>query len=120
MRVFVPESWQGIKGYELDLEFKDNLPARLKPKARPIPPAMMDSVNAEIKRLLKYFWEPSTSAITSPLVVAPKATAPLIRICGDFRVVNKYIVVFNYPIPDVIHEKNIMLFRYFMSSEFSE
>lgn len=104
MQVFVPETWEGIKGYELDLDFKDNLPARLKPKARPIPPAMLESVNQEIKRLLKYFWEPSTSSITSPLVVAAKATAPFIRICGDFRVINKYIVVFNYPIPNVIHE----------------
>ena len=104
MRVFVPESWLGIKGFELDLEFKDNMPSRLKPKARPIPPALLDSVNTEIKRLLQYFWEPSTSSITSPLVIAAKATAPFIRICGDYRVVNKLIVVFNYPIPVVIHE----------------
>ena len=103
--VFVPVEWTGINGIEpLRLEFKETLPQRLKPAARPIPKELMKSVREEIERLKGYFWEPSTSSITSPLVVAPKATKPFIRLCGDYRIINKHIVVFNYPIPNVIRE----------------
>jgi RNase H-like domain found in reverse transcriptase len=38
---------------------------------------------------------------TSPLVVAPKATAPLIRLCGDYRPVNPYVRIRQEPIPHV-------------------
>ena len=31
------------------------------------------------------FYAPSASTIASPLVVAPKATAPFIRLCWDYR-----------------------------------
>ncbi len=73
LEVFVPASWEGIRGVEpLRLEFKDTLPQRLKPAARPIPRELMKNVTEEIERLKGYFWEPSTSSITSPLVVAQK------------------------------------------------
>ena len=48
-----------------------------------------------------YFYETSTSPIASPLVIAPKATAPFIRLCGDYRPVNPYVSVPQEPIPHV-------------------
>jgi hypothetical protein len=37
------------------------------------------------QRMRTYFYVPSNSPIASPLVVAPKAAAPFIRHCGDYR-----------------------------------
>ena len=46
-----------------------------------------------------YFHEVSTSPIACPLVVAPKATTPFIRLCGDYRPINAYITIPQEPIP---------------------
>jgi hypothetical protein len=46
-----------------------------------------------------YFCVPSNRPIASPLVVAPKATAPFIRLCGDYRPINPYIRIPQEPIP---------------------
>ena len=46
-----------------------------------------------------YLYAPSTSTIASPLVVAPKATAPFIRLCGDYRQINPFICIRQEPIP---------------------
>ena len=48
-----------------------------------------------------YFYAPSTSTIASPRVVAPKATAPFIRLCGDYRQINPFICIPQEPIPHV-------------------
>ena len=48
-----------------------------------------------------YFYEVSTSPIACPLVIAPKATAPFIRLCGDYRPINPYISIPQEPIPHV-------------------
>ena len=48
-----------------------------------------------------YFYEPSTSSIACPLVIAPKATAPFIRLCGDYRPINSFISIPQEPIPHV-------------------
>ena len=45
-----------------------------------------------------YFYAPSTSTIACPLVVAPEATAPFIRLCGYYRPVNPYICIPQEPI----------------------
>ena len=62
----------------------------------------------EFDRLTQYFYESDrekcTSAIASPLVIAPKATEPFIRICGDYREVNEFITIPKHPIPIVQHE----------------
>jgi lipopolysaccharide biosynthesis glycosyltransferase len=52
----------------------------------------------------KYLYNPSNSSIASPVVVAKKKTHPFIRLCGDYKKVNKYLRVPKYPIPDVIPE----------------
>jgi hypothetical protein len=46
----------------------------------------------------------SYSPIASPLVVAPKATKPFIRLCGDYRWVNQYKKTAQYYIPHVMKE----------------
>ena len=51
-----------------------------------------------------YFYVESFSPIASPLVIAPKATKPFIRFCGDYVQINKYIKFYSYPIPHVRHE----------------
>ena len=45
-----------------------------------------------------YFYAPSTSTIACPLVVAPEATAPFIRLCGNYRPMNPYICIPQEPI----------------------
>ena len=79
-------------------------PWRMKPAQRRIPAAIYEVSRKEFLRLLTYFYEPSNSSITSPIVVAPKATSPFVRICGDYRQINKLLKIFNFPIPDVLKE----------------
>ena len=46
--VFVPQKWQGITGIEpLEIKFRDTLPVRLKPKARPINPRLYEATERE-------------------------------------------------------------------------
>ena len=40
-----------------------------------------------------YFYVKSHSPIACPLVVAPKATAPFIRLCGDYRPINPFVSI---------------------------
>ena len=101
LTVFVPQSWQGIKMEPLHLDVKPGLPAFLKARARPVREALYKDAKAEFDRMKTYFYEPSTSTIASPLVVAPKATAPYIRLCGDYRQINGYINIPQEPIPHV-------------------
>jgi hypothetical protein len=115
-KVFVPNNWEGVNGFApITLNLKSELPTRLKPPARPINPKLFANAKTEFERLTKYMYEPSTSPIASPLVIAPKATAPFIRLCGDYVTINGYIYLGNHPIPIVRHELNkIILFAYFI------
>ena len=103
--VFIPTTWEGIKGLgTLSLEFSDLLPPRMKPKARHINPRMWEDAEKEFTRMRGYFYEESRSPWASCLVIAPKATKPFIRICGDYVQMNKYIATGHYYIPTVRHE----------------
>ena len=77
------------------------MPARIKPYATKIPPALVQPARAEFERMLGYFYEASDSPWASPLVVASKATAPFIRLCVNMRKVNQYIEFGHQPIPNV-------------------
>lgn len=116
LKVFVPQNWEGINGIPLfELEFREGLPPSIKPKARPINPKLFPAAQAEFQRLCKYFYKPSNSPIASCIVIAPKATKPFIRYCGDYVLINKYIVVGHYPIPNVQHSlEKILKFRLFL------
>jgi hypothetical protein len=102
--VFAPSRWDGMKVPEVDATIIGELPKRHCPRARPIRRELFETAKEEFERLQKYFYAPSTSPIASPLVIAPKATAPFIRYCGDYREVNKYISIPQEPIPIVQHE----------------
>lgn len=105
VQVFVPSNWDGISGVPpLELNWKSGMPEFMKPKARPISPLTFATVKKEYGRLGGYFYEPSDSPIASCLVVAPKATPPFLRLCGDYTQVNKYVERGHYPIPIVKHE----------------
>ena len=100
--VFVPTKWTGITGVEpLKLVFANTLPKIMRPKARSVNPSMLVNAKKEFDRLCQYFYEPSTSPIASCLVIAPKATSPFIRLCGDYVQINKHISIPHYPIPNV-------------------
>lgn len=112
---FIPSNWNGIRMPPLQLKWKEGLPERMSPKARPVNPRLMSDVKKEIDRLRAYIYEPSDSPIASCLVVAPKATAPFIRLCGDYVAINKYIETGHYPIPHVLRAlEKICRFRFFL------
>eukprot|EP01042_Synura_sphagnicola_P001563 gene1563-1814_t len=109
VRVFVPQNWRGIKAPPIELQWKEGMPTSLKPRARSINPKIFESAKVEFNRLRQYFYAPSDSPIASCLVIAPKATSPFIRICGDYVEVNKYVVIPQVPIPNVQQELEKML-----------
>jgi len=113
---YVPSNWEGIKGIPpLELTWLENMPARIAPKARPINPKRYEPAEKEFRRMRGYFYEESKSPIASCLVIADKATAPFIRFCGDYVLVNKYVVVGHYPIPHVLRSlEKICGYRVFL------
>ena len=57
LQVFAPDEWSSIKGIEpLKLKWKDNLPDRMKPKARPINPKLWEASEKECHQLCGYFY----------------------------------------------------------------
>ena len=103
-KVFIPQNWEGISGIDpIELQWSPNLPKSIKPAARYVNPRIYPVAKREMERLRKYMYVPSESPIASPIVVAPKATNPFIRMAGDFQVVNKYILSGHVPIPNVMH-----------------
>ena len=98
--VFVPQIWSGIKGIPpLKLQWKDDLPDKIRVKPRPINPRLYESSQKEFNRLLGYMYRKSRSPWAACLVVAPKATKPYIRFCGDYVTINQYIKTGHYTIP---------------------
>ena len=96
------QNWDGIQDVDLvHVEFTEHLPARLKPATRKIPPAILEVAKKEFDRLRSYFLISSTSPVASNITVASKATPPYVRICGDFCIVNKYVITNYGPLPDV-------------------
>ena len=99
--VFVPRTWKGIDMVPYHLNVKPGLPDYLRARARPVREALFQDAKTEFDRMRTYFYEPSTSSIACPLVIAPKATAPFIRLCGDYRPINPFISIPQEPIPHV-------------------
>ena len=73
----------------------------------------MENAKAEFTRLKNYIYADSNSPIASPLVIAPKATTPFIRLCGNYRKINKYIKCpvdsIPYPLKKSRKPKNIYI-----------
>jgi hypothetical protein len=100
-RVYTPHNWDGINLPELHLTFHESLPDHHTVKARTIPYTMQDSVSKELTRLRHYHLLDSQSPYASALVVAAKATSPFVRMCGDYRWINQYILIQHEWIPNV-------------------
>jgi len=116
LEVFVPSNWEGVNGLPpLELDVLPSMPTTLKPGTRPINPRLFQHAKLEYDRLKKYMYEKSYSQIASPLVIAPKATAPFIRFCGDYVKVNQHIRTHHYPIPRVQHQlAKISKYKYYL------
>lgn len=100
--VFIPRNWEGIKGVPpLKLQWRPDVPQFMKPKPWPINPRLYKNAELECQRLRKYFYRKSNSPVASNLVIAPKATPPYIRFCGNYVAIGKYLVTGHYPIPRV-------------------
>ena len=99
--VFVPRKWTGIHMPPYHLDTKPGLPEFLKAHTRPIREVLYKHAKAEFERMQTYFYVKSHSPIACPLVVAPKATAPFIRLCGDYRPINPFVSISQEPIPHV-------------------
>ena len=102
--IFNPREWRGINMEPANFEFDEEMPKEIKPYRSKVPHGLEEPYEKEMKRLTKYLYEPSNSSVASPVVVAKKATAPFIRIVGDYRRVNKFCRVPKHQIPDVIEE----------------
>ena len=99
--VFVPQLWKGIHMDPYHLDTKPGMPDYLKAHTRPIRDVLYQHAKTEFDRMKTYFYVKSNSPIACPLVVAPKATAPFIRLCGDYRPINSFITISQEPIPHV-------------------
>ena len=108
LECFAPSSWQGLKVNPINFDLIPGMPNSVQVKPRPIRPDLYAHAKKEFDRMAKYFYETDrekcTSPIASPLVIAPKATSPFIRFCGDYRQVNDFISIPKHPIPVVQHE----------------
>ena len=115
-KAFIPQNWTGINGLEpFSCEFKLDMPEHHRPSARPINPRLYENAKKEFDRLSKYFYVPSDSSIASCLVIAPKATAPFIRFCGDYVWVNQYLVNSVRPVPHVLRQiERVRKFKIFV------
>ena len=108
LKTFCPRTWNGLQVPPVEFDIVGDLPKTMPARARPIRPDLYAHAKKEFDRLAQYFYESDprkcTSPIASPLVIAPKATTPFIRFCGDYRQVNDYIAIPQHPIPIVQHE----------------
>ena len=117
--VFIPDNWRGIDLDVIGMEpisprIKGTLPDKIPGKNYFINPKKMQSVHKELERLAGYFLEPSDSPYASPMVVAPKATDPFIRICGDYKYINQFIEFTKHFIKNVkVELEKIQRFTYF-------
>lgn len=117
--IFIPYNWEGIDLNKINMEpvsprIKGTLPDSIPGKKYFINPKKLASVKTELERLETYFLEPSDSPYASPMVVAPKATEPFIRICGDYQYINKFIELSKRYIKNVKLElEKIQRYAYF-------
>ena len=103
--VFLPKEWKGLTRFApVELEFLDTFPKVLRAPPRHFNPKLQAKAFEEFKRLRQYFYEPSTSPVASPMVLAPKATEPFVRFCIDLREINKYVIIPQDFFKNVRHE----------------
>ncbi len=118
LKQWIPDNWEGIRGIPLlELDWIEETVADLRSviRSRPVNPRLFTDAAKEFQRLRTYHYRESTSPIASPLVIAPKATPPYIRFCGDYSVkINQHIRVHHGYIPHVENEiQRVMGYKVF-------
>ena len=115
VKVFVPQNWNGINIDPIELTFSPDMPSSMRVQLRPVNKLLFEHAYKEFLRLRTYQYVDSTSPIVSNLVIAPKATKPFIRFCGDYVLINKHIIRIHAYIPNVQHElAKIQKFKIFL------
>lgn len=99
--VFHQSNFDGLCVDPIDIVTREDMPLQHKPEFRFVSVKNEEAFHKEIRRLKDTLYRPSQSPIVHPVVVAPKATEPFIRVCGDYRWINEYIVKPHWPIPMV-------------------
>ncbi|XP_014675469.1 PREDICTED: uncharacterized protein K02A2.6-like [Priapulus caudatus] len=91
-----------VKGFKADIKLREGAQPIFH-RARPVPYALRDKVEAELDRLEAegVIKKVKSSDWASPIVCVPKKDGA-IRICGDFKVsVNQVLIDNPYPLPDM-------------------
>ena len=108
---FCPAEWTGMTNIDpIDIQFSPEWDAvkqkGLGPKGTKafVNEKMKEHYYKEFQRMQKYMYEPSNSSTASRILVADKATPPFVRICGDYRNVNKYVMLPQVTIPNIRNE----------------
>ena len=116
LKVFCPSEWTGISGMDpIEFDWTEDCPTEYRPRIRVVNPKLWADAEKEVNRLQSYLWVPSNSNIASPLVVAPKATDPFIRMCIDLTYMNKFMKLPAFPMKHVLQNLNkIRGFKYFL------
>ena len=92
-----------------------------KVRSLPVNPRLYEHAKKEFERLTGYMYRHSTSPWASPLVIAPKATKPFIRFCGDYRWLNAYVLKTQAYIPRVQYEvEKAMGFKIFLDIDMTK
>ena len=92
LQVFVPQNWDGARIDALKLRFSPDFPVTLHARLIPVNPRLYAHAKKEFDRLCQYHLVPSNAPYSCNLVIAPKETAPFVRLCGNYIPINKYIL----------------------------
>jgi hypothetical protein len=122
LETFSPSEWNGLKVKPIDFETAPGMPTSMPTRPRLDPTGTLrprqEGIRSSGAIFLGIRRDKCTFAIASPLVIAPKATSPLIRFCGDYRAINEFITIPKHPIPIVQHElTKAAMFRYFVDPD---
>ena len=95
-----PTSLPKMKGFQFFIQLKENAPSSLIQKPRRVPFALESAIEEEISKLLRddIIEEVDSSPFLSPIVVVPKGENG-IRLCVDYKKINKFIVIDQHPLP---------------------
>lgn len=108
-QAFVPKDWRGFTNADgtpkvHTIEWVAEPPAKYIASI-PVKPMHQVAAKKEFDHLLNVtFWEYSSSNTVSPMLVAPKATDPFIRLVSNYSWLRPYLAVPALPIPRVKDE----------------
>ena len=91
----------GIKEFKASIKLKPNAKPVYQ-KSRPVPYSLISHVEKEYDKLVKadIFYPVTCSQWASPVVHVPKAQGA-VRVCGDYKCVNKSIMDDGYKLPNI-------------------